>query len=105
MRTKRLAPVVLAALLVAGCSQGILYTHTFQPLTKDLHRTPVFAAGQEGDIKHLQIPYTAIGIAWDSAAIGDIAKKHGMSEVHYADLEVLRILMVWNRYTVHVYGK
>ncbi len=105
MRTKSLALAVLAAMLVAGCSQGIIYTHTFQPLTKDFHRTPVSAVGQEGDIKHLQIPFTPIGIAWDSAAIGDIAKKHGMSEVYFADLEIKRILMVWNRYTVHVYGK
>ena len=105
MKTKSLALAALAALFIAGCSQGIIYTHTFQPLTTDFKRAPVTASGQEGDIKHLQIPFTPIGIAWDSAAIGDIAKKHGMSEVYYADLEMLRILLVWNRYTVHVYGK
>ncbi len=105
MRTKSLLLAAVVVMLVAGCSQGIIYTHTFQPLTTDLHRTPVSAVSQEGDIKHLQIPGTAFGIAWDSAGIGDIAKKHGMHEVYFADLETFRVLLVWNRYTVHVYGK
>jgi hypothetical protein len=44
-------------------------------------------------------------IAWGSAAIGDRAKKEGMREVCYADLEIFSVLRVWNEYTVHVYGK
>ena len=43
--------------------------------------------------------------AWDSAAIGDIAKKNGMTELYFADVETFSILHIWNQYTVHVYGK
>ncbi len=42
---------------------------------------------------------------WGSAAIGDVAKEQGMQEIYFADLEVFRVLRIWNQYTVHVYGK
>lgn len=90
-------------LLLSGCGAGIIYTHTYQPLTPDMHNTPAAGTGSAGDIKHIQAG--CWGVAWDSAAIGDIAKKNGLTEVHFADLETLKVLGIWNRYTVHVYGK
>lgn len=109
MKKSRLAPVVLAlALLASGCATGVLYTHTVQPLTIDMHRTPVATVEKEGSVKVISFPrfggeYRLV--AWDSAAIGDIAKKQGMEEVYFADVETFSILQIWNRYTVHVYGK
>lgn len=93
----------LAGLLVSGCGVGIIYTHTRQPLTVDMHRTPIAQSEKSGDIKHIQLWYASV--AWDSAALGDIARKNGMSELYFADLETLRVLSIWNRYTVHLYGK
>ena len=92
-----------AALLIAGCTTGIIYTHTQQPLTLDMHTTPIVSNSAAGDIKHIQVSF--VGVAWDSAAIGDIAKKHGLKEVYFADLETLSVLRIWNQYTVHVYGQ
>lgn len=92
-----------AVLLAASCTTGLIYTHTRQPLTLDMHKTVIVPTEAAGDIKHIQFPY--VGVAWDSAAIGDIAKKHGLKEVSYADLETLRVLGIWNQYTVHVYGQ
>jgi hypothetical protein len=38
-------------------------------------------------------------------AIGDVAKKAGMKEICFAELETLSVLRIWSQYTVHVYGK
>jgi hypothetical protein len=117
MKTMRFAACALvAALLVSGCmagqmsgmtvpqTPGFIYTHTWQPLTEDMDRTTVGSVSGAGDIKHLAV-YTVVGVAWDSAAIGDIAKKQGLKELYFADLETFSVLRVWNQYTVHVYGK
>ncbi len=104
MRTVRFALAAVAlALLLSGCSVGLIYTHTREPITHDTRPTKVVQTENRGDIKHIQISW--IGVAWDSAAIGDIAKKNGMNELYFADLETLRVLTIWNQYTVHLYGK
>ncbi len=106
MKIRIFAPAALAlAVLLAGCSAGIIYTHTMQPLTLDMHKTRVVPTGGEADIKHLVLLYPALSAAWDDAAIGDIAKKNGIQELYFADLETLRVLGIWNQYWVHVYGK
>ncbi len=92
------------ALLFSGC----VYVHTVQPLTLNMDRTPVAAVEKSGSLKLITFPPLSGSyqlVAWDSAAIGDIAKKQGMQEVYFADLETLSILRIWNQYTVHVYGK
>ena len=99
-----LAALALAVIL-SGCTTGIIYTHTMQPLTLDQHNTRVVPTSGVGDIKHLALIYPQLSVAWDDAAIGDIAKKNGIQEMYFADLETLRILWIWNRYWLHVYGK
>ena len=104
MKTMRIATLTLiSALLVSGCASGVIYTHTWLPLTTDMDRTKVVSTEGAGDIKHIAI-YMA-SVAWDSAAIGDIAKKRGLQEFYFADLETFSVLRIWNQYTVHVYGK
>jgi hypothetical protein len=95
----------LLALLLTGCGMGIIYTHTVRPLTPDAHKTPLVTTEKEGGIKHLVLFSGPLSVAWDSNAIGDIARKNGLNEIFFADLETLRVLGVWNQYTVHVYGK
>ncbi len=92
-------------LLVSGCSVGLIYTHTWRPLTLDMHDTRVVPTSGEGDIKHLVLFYPPLSAAWDDASIGDIARKKGLHELYFADLEYFSILHIWNQYTVHVYGK
>jgi hypothetical protein len=91
-------------LLLPGC----LYVHTVQPLTLNMDHTPVSAVERSGSLKLITFPPLSGSyqlVAWDSAAIGDIAKKQGMQEMYFADLETFSILRIWNQYTVHVYGK
>jgi hypothetical protein len=105
MKTLKLlsAAFALSALLFGCGASGLIYTHTLQPLTLDMHNTRVATTSGEGDIKHIH--FWAASVAWDSNAIGDIARKKGLQEIYFADLETLKILGIWNQYTVHVYGK
>ena len=97
--------------LLSACQSGLIYTHTWRPLSTNFDRTPVHAAKTEaaaGDVKHLSIPLVdgvSADVQWSSNAIGDVARHEGIEEICYADLETLSVLTVWNQYTVHVYGK
>ncbi len=94
--------IVTITLLLSGC----LYVHTFQPLTGDMHRTPVSASEKTGTIRLITWPLNRASlVAWGSAAIGEVAKEQGMQEVYFADLEIFSVMRIWNEYTVHVYGK
>jgi hypothetical protein len=104
-RVKYLLFALAINLVAAGCSVGILYTHTWQPLTLDTHTTKVASTSGEGDIKHLVLFYPQLSAAWDDASIGDIAKEKGLNELYFADLEYFSVLHIWNQYRVHVYGK
>ena len=105
MRLHRLFFIALAlAMLLSGC----VYVHTVEPLTTDMHHTPVAKIEKEGTIKVIGLPPIYSGlqlVAWGNAAIGEVAKQQEMKEVYYADLEIFRVLWIWNEYTVHVYGK
>jgi hypothetical protein len=104
MRTLTLITAALAfALVLAGCTYGILYTHTVTPLTLNQRATPVMGAEGENAIKHIQLPY--IGIMWGDIALGDVAKAKGLQELYYADLEHLSVLTIWRQSTVHLYGR
>jgi hypothetical protein len=109
MRLRRIA--LLAALApLGGCMTGIIYTHTVVPLTTNFHNTPVFTGKLnegESDVKDLRIPWpVSMDVRWHSNAIGDIAKREGIEEIYYADIEHLSVLFnIWRQDTVHVYGK
>jgi hypothetical protein len=92
--------VVVISLSLTGC--GFIYTHTIEPLDVNLDRTPFVVDSEHGDIKHFSY---YIHVIWDSNAIGDIAKREGIETVYFVDLEVLRVLGIWNQYTAHIYGK
>ncbi|NIQ95248.1 MAG: hypothetical protein GWO11_06195 [Desulfuromonadales bacterium] len=101
-----LAASALAAYcaLGSGCTYGLIYTHTVLPLDANLNRTLTTKKVDKGDedVKHFSL---YVDVAWDSNAIGDIARKRGFQQIDHADLELLSILGVWRQYTVHVYGR
>jgi hypothetical protein len=110
MRLPRIA--LLAALApLGGCMTGLIYTHTVVPLTTNFRAgTPVFTGKLnegESDVKDLRIPWpVSMDVRWHSNAIGDIAKREGIEEIYYADIEHLSVLFsIWRQDTVHVYGK
>ncbi len=93
------------AFVLPGCVSGLIYTHVTTPLDVNLNNTPVFTGRRQtgkGDTKKIRY---YVDIEWDSNAIGDIMKKSGLTEVHYADLEILSVLGYWTRTYVIAYGR
>ena len=97
------AAAVVACALLCGCGVGLIYTHTVEPLDVNCDKTPYAARSEKGGIK--QIQYSLVDVRWDSNAIGDIAKREGLKEVYFADLETLRVLVIFTEKTVHIYGR
>ena len=111
MRRYNLFGVALVAALVSGCgvvSRGLLYTDTVQPLCRDLRGADIGSKVGAGSSKRMQIPTTQIDLSaeWDSRAIGDIARKHGISVVHGCDSRRQSYVFgIWRRDEVIIYGE
>ena len=99
----RTCVALLFCFVVSGCTSGGIYSHITRPLVTDLRGTPIGEKTAAQDIKHFTIE--GYHIEWDSNAIGEIAKNHGIEEIYYADLETLSILGIWSQYHVHIYGR
>jgi hypothetical protein len=85
----------------------MLYTDTVQPLCRDLRGTGLGTLVGRGSSKRVEIPTTRIDITaeWDSRAIGDIARQHGIKTVHGCDSRRQSVLLgLWRRDEVIVYG-
>ena len=95
--------ILAVILLLAGCSpKGFLFTKATMPLDVNFSQTPSGSHYGRGNVKHFH--YYA-DVMWGSNTIGDIARQNGIETVHYADLETLSVLGLFNLYTVHVYGE
>jgi hypothetical protein len=96
---------------LSGCgviTRGIIYTDTTQPLCRDARGTTLGSKSGSGSSKRVEIPTTRvdIGAEWDSRAIGDIAKAHGISVVHSCESRRQSVLFgIWRRDEVIVYGE
>lgn len=107
--TKLVSFVMCAGL--GGCgviSRGLLYTDTVQPLCKDMRRTSLGSTVASGSSKKIEIPTARVDLAaeWDSRAIGDIAKKHGISTVHACESRRQSyVLGIWRKDEVIIYGE
>ena len=104
-RVQRGAAILSLLPLLSGCAIGRIYNHTTLPLSLNFERTPSgIVGGKTGDenIKHFSY---RVDVLWDTNAIGDAAKAGGLTTVHYADLETLSVLGIWNQYWLHVYGE
>ncbi len=96
--------LMIHTLLLAGCGVGLIYTHTVEPLNPNMHRTPIETTTGQGDVK--QITIEGISVAWNDNALGDIARQNGITELYYADREVLSVVLgIWRQETIHLYGR
>ncbi len=106
-----LLPLIGGCLAVGRVDSSILrgkiFTHVRIPYTTDLHNTPVTDIHSDGIIIRIEEPVSGYGFYTElnSTAIGDIAKKHGLSKVYFADLEIFSILGVWRHEKLHIYGE
>ena len=104
-----IASFLLFLPFLGGCSPvtGRIFTHIRMPYTKDLNNTPVPNIHANGIVFHAAEPVTGYNfyIEVNSNAIGDIAKKHGLKKVYFADLEIFEILGIWKHEKLHIYGE
>ncbi|MBW1922025.1 MAG: hypothetical protein JRF59_10170 [Deltaproteobacteria bacterium] len=100
-------------LLLPGCVAwgnralvGLAYTHVRLPFSKNLVHTPAVVIHANGRVEQVKEPISGYGIyaQWNSNAIGDIAARHGLKRVYYADVEIFNVLRVWKREKIHIYG-
>ena len=101
-RTSQIA-LLATTLASAGCvGGGAIYTNVTRPLTTSFDEAQFVQESAEGNTKQFRYQ---VDFNWDSRAIGDIAKKAGLTEVYYADETVLSVLGVWTQRFVTVYGR
>ena len=86
---------------------GIVYTHIKIPLSADLVNSPVVVVHSDGKILQVKEPVSGFGLyaEWDSNAIADLAQRHGLKTVYFADMEIFSILGIWTHRKVYVYGE
>lgn len=101
---------IVAAVVLSGCgviSRGLIYTDTTQPLCTDARGTNLGGVSGKGSSKRIEIPTTKvdIGAEWDSRAIGDIAKAHGITTVNACESRRQSVLLgLWRRDEVIIFG-
>lgn len=101
----------LILLSASGCgviSRGMLYTDTIQPLCSDLRGTTLGSKAGRGSSKRIEIPTARVDVSaeWDSRAIGDIARQHGIHTVHGCDSRRQSyVLGIWRKDEVIIYGE
>ena len=97
-----------ALLVFPGCLSGFIYSDVTLPLDTNYSDTPVKPDEGESDVKTIDLRLVSIpvSVAWDSNAIGKIAKEYGFETVYYADLRQISVLGgLWKQDYVHVYGE
>ena len=107
----------LSLFILAGCLtfgrmgsdslKGYVFKFVKVPLTMKLGNTPVTIFQSNGKVIKIEEPFSGFGLyaEFNSNAIGDIAKKHGLKKVYFADLEIFSILGIFKYKEVHIYGE
>lgn len=113
METKllRMVCVFSIATLITGCAmipRGLLYTDITEPLCTDARGTPLGRSSAVGNSKQIKIPTTQVELSaqWDTRAIGDIAKREGLSVVYGCDSRRRSYAFgIWQSDEVIIYGE
>jgi hypothetical protein len=124
IRWLMLLSLAAGGLLLGGCvtgghmgvspAKGFIFTHYRAPMKCNLE-VPGSVPSEDG-IKHgtisaqafiLPVPAThdILSVGWGDAALDSAAHDAGIETVYYADYELLEILGIYKRATVHVYGR
>ena len=94
--------------ICSGCMQGLIYTNSTVPLVINMNNTPVGNKSASISSKQLKEPVSGLGISaeWNSRAIGDAAKRSGLTQINFADMHTFSILGgIWKKQSVQVWGE
>ncbi len=98
----RLLLVAVLAAAAAGCAPGLVYSRVTTPLDTNLDAIPYERRMSMDPVNSFRY---IVRVDWGTNAIGDIAKKHGIETVYYADIERLYIWFgLWRQAWVRIYG-
>lgn len=110
--SRSLGVAVLFCLLgLMGCGTGplvgLVYTKVKMPLSRDLDASPLKEHDGAGKVIKIKEPVSGYGLyaELNSNAIGEIAKKHGISTVYFADQQRFSVLGIWTTTEVIIYGE
>ena len=87
---------------------GAVVTSVKAPLTVDFESTPVCEKSGKASAEYLMVPccYGPIfSFAWGDSSIEAAIVDGNLSDVEYADYEILNILGIYQQTTVTAYGK
>ena len=75
---------LLFILLLTSCARGLIYTDIVEPKCVDMRSTPIGEKLVRGGTSKFEVPGTRVDVSMEinSRAIGDIAKKYGISTVY-----------------------
>jgi hypothetical protein len=117
MRPSLLALLILTSLLaLSGCTalphtpllppRGGLVEAVKAPLSLNYHATLAKPAKSGSATFHyFWIPlHSNLSFTWQSASIESAVRNGGLSEVEYADYEVVSVLGIYTRFTITAYG-
>jgi hypothetical protein len=94
--------------ICSGCMQGFIYTNATVPLVINMNNTPVGNKSAAISSKKLKEPISGVGLSaeWNSRAIGDAAKRSGLTQINFADMHTFSLFGgIWKKQTVHVWGE
>lgn len=107
MKTLRLLPIAIAALILPGCMNGWVYKNYKRPLVRDMNDTPRGSRMVEIGSIHVEVPYTQgmVNAELFSRAIGDAAKRKGLNQIYFADLHTVSVFgNLYKRQSIEVWG-
>ncbi|HMO19020.1 MAG TPA: TRL domain-containing protein [Oligoflexia bacterium] len=94
--------------VLCSCAPGLLYTDIIRPECTDMRGTTLGTKSARGGAYKVEIPTNRIDLTaeWNSKAIGDIAKKNGLTKVYGCDQRTLSILAgIFRKEEIIVYGE
>lgn len=102
--------ILIGMLLLTGCGPyvefqpptGLLFTNVTAPLTLNVDDTKT--VHREGKAKSYNVDYRGIGLTVGDNSLERALDRGLLRRAAYADYELLRVLGVFERWSVNVYG-
>jgi len=104
----RSALILVVVITCQGCRHGFIYTNVTIPVATNMDKTPRGTKLAVISSKRIKEPYSSLGLSveWDSRAIGDAARRAGLSKIYYTDLQTISVFGgVWKKQKILVMGK
>ena len=104
----RLVLFLFIIITCPGCRHGFIYSNVTVPVVTNMDKTPRGTKLAAISSKQIKEPYSGLGLSaeWNSRAIGDAARRAGLSKIYYADMQTISVFGgVWKKQKILVMGK